>query len=183
MKRGRNRKNIRLRNFDYSSPNDYFITICSHERECIFGEVLDGKMILNESGKIVNKEIAKSALIRKEIDIDVFCIMPNHIHLIVSLNGFYYDTVGENGRSPLHFKNKGSFRMKPKSIPSFVSGFKSSATKNINIFRNIPNQPVWQRSYYEHIIRNQKSYDKIYDYIKNNPNMWNRDRNNPINLK
>ena len=77
------RKSTRLKDFDYSSPNDYFITICTHNRECIFGEVLDGDMVLNELGKIVEKEILKTQEIRKNIGIDIFCIMPNHVHIII----------------------------------------------------------------------------------------------------
>ena len=144
----------RIKDFDYSSPSDYFITICSHNRECIFGEIVDGEMILNELGKIVEKEILNSSDIRKELDIDIFSIMPNHIHLIVSLDDFYYDPVGANGRSPLQCDNESLFKMKPKSISSFVSGFKSTITKQINILQNTPHQPVFQRNYYEHIIHN-----------------------------
>jgi len=164
--KNKNRKSIRVKEYDYSEAGDYFVTICTHGRECLFG-------------KIVEEEILKTMSIRKEVNIDIFSIMPNHLHMIVSLNDFCHDPVGANGRSPLQCGNQNNFRMKPKSLSSFVSGFKSATTKHINILRGTPSQTVFQRNYYEHIIRNEKSYDEIYSYIESNHTTWDRDRNHP----
>ena len=172
---------IRLKGYDYSSPGEYFITICSHDRKCVFGEIIDGEMFLNDLGKIVQEEILKSLQIRKELDIDIFSIMPNHLRIIISLNDIYHDPVETNGHSSLQF-SENKFQMKPKSVSSFVVGFKSASTKRINILRNTLKQPVFQDGYHEHIIRNEKSYDEIYSYIESNPNTWDRDRNNPKNF-
>ncbi|MDD5732004.1 MAG: transposase [Patescibacteria group bacterium] len=172
---------IRLKDYDYSEPGDYFVTICTDDRKCIFGVIVDGNMILNNLGKIIEEEILKTMEIRKELDVDIFSIMPNHLHLIISLSDVYYDPVETNGRSSLQY-GENKFCMKPKSVSSFVAGFKSAATKRINILRETPKQLVFQDGYHEHIIRNQQSYDEIYIYIQSNPQTWGRDRNNPKNL-
>ena len=105
----KDRKTIRLKEYDYSEAGDYFITICTQDRRNLFGEIVNDEMILNKVGKIVEEEILKTISIRKEIDIDIFSIMPNHMHLIVSLNDFYHDPVGANGRSPVQCENQNNF--------------------------------------------------------------------------
>jgi putative transposase len=169
------RRSIRLKGYDYSQAGAYFVTICSWNKECIFGEITNGEMHLNELGRIVSGEWHRSSEIRKEIELDTFLIMPNHIHGIVVINAYTSSYVGANGRSPL--------QMKPKSISSFVAGFKSSVTKQINQIRNTPGIPVWQRNYYEHIIRNEKELNQIREYIVNNPIQWELDTENPQNTK
>jgi len=167
-----NRKSIRLQDYDYSQAGEYFITICSRNRENIFGEVVDGEMVLNNRGKIIEKEILKTKKLRKNINIDISCIMPNHIHLIISILCDDKDCRGVLQYAPTGF-------VSPKNnLGSIIRGFKSSSTKQINIIRDTPLQPVFQRNYHEHIIRNQKSYNEIYNYILSNPQMWERDRNN-----
>ncbi len=170
------RRSIRLKDYDYSQPGVYFVTICSWNRECLFGEIVDGEMRLNEYGMILQKEWLKSSEIRKEIELDEFVIMPNHFHGIVCINvtGNIKFPVGANGRSPL--------RMKPKSLSSFMAGFKSSVTKQINQIRNHPGLPVWQRNYYERVVRNEMELFKIREYIQNNPMQWDIDGDNPKNL-
>jgi len=102
---------------------------------------------------------------------DEFIIMPNHVHGIVIIK--CHLPVGANGRSPL--------QMKPKSISSFMSGFKSSITKIVNQIRNTPGYPVWQRNYYEHVIRNEDDLNRVRQYIIDNPMKWLEDENNPAN--
>ncbi|MDD4901473.1 MAG: transposase [Patescibacteria group bacterium] len=171
-----NRKSVRLKNYDYSRIGMYFITVCAENRECLFGRIENEKMILNEMGRIVEREWLKTSEIRKEIYLDEYVIMPNHFHAIVFINnnGIGISTVGANGRSPL--------RMRPKSISSLMAGFKSSATSCINKFRHTPLVPIWQRNYYEHIIRNEISLDKIRNYIANNPGGWPNDVENNGNV-
>jgi len=169
------RRSIRLRNYDYSQPGAYFVTVCSWNKECILGDIVNGEMHLNEYGQVVSDEWHRSAEIRKEIELDTFVIMPNHLHGIVFINSVAPFNVGANGRSPL--------QMTPKSISSFVAGFKSSVTKQINQFRNTLGKPVWQRNYYEHIIRDEKELNKIREYIVNNPIQWELDTENPQNIK
>ncbi len=169
------RRSIRLKNYDYSQAGAYFVTVCSWNKECIFGEIVNGEMHLNEYGQVVSGEWQRSSIIRKELELDTFLVMPNHIHGIVFINACTSFNVVANGRSPL--------QMKPKSISSFVAGFKSAVTKQINQIRNTPGTPVWQRNYYEHIIRNENELHKIRQYIQNNPLKWDLDENNPVNIK
>ena len=164
---------IRIKDFDYGSVGDYFITICSHNREYLFGEIRDGEMVLNEMGKIVEEEIINTPKIRKNIGIDIFCVMPNHIHLVITV--FCRDTL-QRVSTIERFGQPTS-----NTIPTIIRLIKSATTKRINILRNTPSQPVFQRGFYEHIIRNEKSYDEIYSYIESNPSTWYRDRNNPEN--
>jgi putative transposase len=161
------RKSIRLKEYDYSQSGYYFITMCTQIRQQLFGEFVDDVLLLNEFGEIVKEELLKSEEIRKEMKIDYFVVMPNHIHAIVLIDKQYNiepGNVGANGRSPL--------RLQTKSISSFISGFKSICTKRINEIRNSPGIPVWQRNFYEHVIRNDKELYEIRKYIENNPLNW-----------
>lgn len=168
------RRSIRLQGYDYAQNGAYFITICVHEEKCIFGSVVNHKMVLNEFGIIAHDEWIKSSKIRAEIEIDECVIMPNHLHGIVFI---------QNQSSPtLTGKTTG---FKNKSIGSLVAGYKSTVTKQINLIRGMPATPVWQRNYYEHIIRNEESLAKIREYVINNPQTWAEDKfylnNNPRN--
>jgi REP element-mobilizing transposase RayT len=176
------RRSIRLKGYDYSSVGAYFITICAYQRACLFGEIVDGMMQLNEFGQIVADEWLKSSEIRREIALGEWVVMPNHIHGIVFIQpveshnpvGANDNGVGANGRSPLQL-------MKPRSISSFIAGFKSATTKHINIIRNMPRVPVWQRNYHKHIIRNQALLEKIRQYVQTNLLSWNADQLHPDN--
>lgn len=187
------RHSIRLGSFDYSKPGAYFITICVKDHKCLFGRIAEGKMELNRFGEVAQVELMRSPEIRKEILIDTFAIMPNHIHILAMI------TVGANDGSPFNQlenrqANGGSPvnqsenrwangrsplpRMRRKSISSFVAGYKSSSTKRINILRGTPGADFWQRNYYEHIIRNESELNKTRQYIQLNPVQWQFDREN-----
>ncbi len=178
----RGRRSIRLKGYDYGQAGMYFVTICVKDRENLFGEIKNEEMILNELGKIVQEEWLKTPEIRKEIELDEFIIMPNHLHGIVIIctddlvgaNGRSPLQLAESGRSPLQIRTNGRspLRMQPKSVSSLMAGFKSSTNSKINLLRHSPCAPVWQRNYYEHIVRNEQSLDKIRNYIYNNPGSW-----------
>jgi Transposase and inactivated derivatives len=170
------RHSIRLKEYDYTQVGAYFVTICTWGRECLFGEIVDGEMRLNECGHIVTNEWARSCEIRQEIELDEWIIMPNHVHGIVIITN-----VGAHGRAPLQHDNTVLHR-KPRSLSSFIAGFKSSATKRINETRGLPGVPVWQRNYYEHVIRNEESLNEIRQYIAENPMRWAEDEENPENI-
>ncbi len=170
------RRPIRLKGYEYTQPGAYFITICAHERAHLFGRVVDGKMVLNEFGEIVREEWFRSADIRAEIELhpDEFVVMPNHIHGIVWIVDNAVATgpnVGAHGRAPLH--------RPPQSLPSLIAGFKSAVTARINQMRGTPGAPVWQRNYYEHIIRTERALNAIRQYICDNPLRWHLDSYNP----
>jgi REP element-mobilizing transposase RayT len=175
---------MRLPRYDYAGQGAYFVTICTRERECIFGEVVDGGMQLNDMGRIVEEEWSCSSVVRKEIEMDAFVVMPNHIHGIVLIHanpvgahgplpgkGSHSGRVGAHGRAPL--------RRPPRSLGSFVAGFKASATKRINLLRRTPGRAIWHRNYYEHVIRGEKELDQIRRYIIENPLRWELDEENP----
>src|SRR5258706_7929796 len=171
---GKHRRSIRLQHYDYASAGAYFITVVTQDRECLFGDIVDGKIRLNVWGQIVHEEWEKSAQIRQEIELDAFVVMPNHIHGIVVIT---LETGRATGRSPLQ---SGPAK---RSLGAFVAGFKSVVTKRINMTRGLPSIPVWQRNYFEHVIRNEDSLNRIRDYILANPTQWEFDRENPVALK
>jgi REP element-mobilizing transposase RayT len=175
------RQSIRLRNYDYTSSGAYFITICTYQKEHLFGRIEDGRMILNEIGSIVNDEWFISSDIRREIKLDAFVIMPNHIHGIVWIvNGNdtknplgSNDVVGARAPSPLP-QTLRVIGTGKKSLGLFVGGFKSLVTKRINQHRQTPRIPVWQRNYYERVIRNDDELNAVRTYIENNSKHWQR---------
>ena len=174
----KHRRSIRLKEYDYGQAGAYFVTLCTHHRECLFGEVVEGNVVLNEMGEIVEKEWRISANLRREIELDEFVVMPNHIHGIIAIRDHH--PVGATGRSPLHSKHR---TLSPKSLGSFVAGFKSSVTKRINQLHGTPGHPVWQRNYYEHVVRNEIDLQEIREYIENNPVKWLEDENHPSKIK
>ena len=163
------RRSIRLPEYDYTQAGVYYITICSHEREHIFGEICDGQMVLNAIGQIVADEWSQTAQKRPNIALDAYVIMPNHVHGIIVISestNILPPTIERFGQPTSN------------SIPTIVRLFKSAATKRINIFRNTWHQPVWQRNYYEHVVRGEADLDRIRTYIANNPVQWAEDREN-----
>lgn len=166
----RERKNIRLREFDYSWPGAYFITICTYQRQLLFGTIVNETMQLNDCGKIVEEEWKKTEQVRKEIILDTYCVMPNHFHGIVIITDN-----NEQKQNPVGTHGRASLQRKPRSIGSLVAGFKSVVTKRIHEINNTPHIPVWQSRFYDHIIRNDKELDNIRRYIYYNPSQWETD--------
>ncbi|MGC8765127.1 MAG: transposase [Brevinematia bacterium] len=183
----------RLKDWDYSSPGIYFITICTKDRLCLFGNIEKGEMIFSECGLIVKEEWEKSFDIRKELVCDAYVIMPNHIHAIIYIlekqkdcnvevethgqnnNTIPNDNVETHSRASLRYSNTGVSYRPPKSISSFVAGFKSITTKRINILTNTK-ESIWQSRFYDHIIRNKKELNAIRKYIMHNPIKWQEDQ-------
>lgn len=172
------RRSIRLKGYDYSQEGLYFITLCVQNHECLFGEIINGEMQLNEMGKVVKEEWEKSAKIRREIEIHEYIIMPNHFHAIakiIPINANDETPVGANGIRPnkICTNHPGEchspLRSPSKTLGALVRGFKSSVTKQLGY-------SIWQRNYYEHIIRNTDSYVHISEYIVNNPVNWRTDK-------
>lgn len=178
------RRSIRLKGYDYSSTGVYFITLCTYQRECLFGEIIDGRMQLNQFGEIVAEEWLKSAKIRREIELDNWVVMPNHFHAIVVIDRALSGMGECHSSLPECHSSKSSpesnkIKMKPRSLSSFVTGFKSSVTRQINQIRHNSDCPVWQRNYYDRIVRDTEAWEKIYNYIDTNPRTWEIDRLHP----
>ena len=177
------RKSIRLKGYDHSSEGLYFITICTYQMEHLFGKILNNEMILNEYGKIVEEEILRTLQIRENIYIDNYVIMPNHIHFIIEIVkndiknvGAYGNTPNNEGVGKTEFYSIKKLKSPSKNIGSIIRAIKAGATARINEIRNSFCNPVWQRNYYENIIRNEKMYLKVMEYIEDNPLKWDEDR-------
>lgn len=170
------RRSIRLKEYDYTQPGAYFVTICAHGRAPLFGDVVDGEMRLNEYGEIVRAEWFKTAQLRSHVVLheDEFVVMPNHIHGII----WIVDDVGATRRvAPT--KTNPPAGPAPGSIGAIVGQFKSAVTRRINQRRGTPGVRVWQRNYHEHIIRHERALNAIRRYIAENPLRWHLDRYNP----
>ncbi|HUV87786.1 MAG TPA: transposase [bacterium] len=176
------RRSIRLTGYDYSDPGSYLITICTYGRECAFGEVSPGGSItLNPSGRIVFEEWRRSAAVREEIGLDAFVVMPNHVHgIVVIKHDIYGNDVGATGQSPLqrpNYRPRGPARF---SLASYIVGYKGAVTRRINAQRKTPGAPVWQRNYYERVLRNDDELNRARFYIQENPARWVDDDYNPV---
>ena len=172
------RRSIRLRNYDYSQPGAYFVTICTYQKRPWFGEIKNGQMYLNQLGKIVADEWLKTCKIRPNFQLDEWVIMPNHFHGIVIINDYSGDDQSLGARdAPLDLGARDApLQQKPNSLSSCIAGFKSAVTKRINLLRQNTDTPIWQRNYYESILRDEKYLAVVREYIINNPKNWTNDR-------
>ena len=180
------RRSIRLPGYDYAQAGGYFVTFCTWRRECVFGDVVKGEMVLSPWGEIVQQEWLATPDIRQEIELDAFVVMPNHIHGIIWIVGATPTIeadgapVGAHGRAPLpDASDELSLWRPPRSLGSFVAGYKSAVTKQVNVLRSAPGARLWQRGYWEHIIRHERALERIREYILTNPQRWEWDRENP----
>jgi len=157
-----NRKRLRYKGYDYSTPGAYFITICTEDKVHRFGSVIDGIMYLNNDGKIVEQILSKVYSYYINVEIPISIVMPNHVHMIIMLN--------ENCLLP----PDDPANARP-NIGDIVGRFKSYTSKALMV-------TYWQRSFYDHIIRNQDEYNTIGEYIQSNPKLWGLGCN-PLNPK
>ena len=171
------RRSIRLQAYDYSQEGMYFITICCQGMVCRFGKIKDGEMILNDYGQIAHNEWEKLPERYPNVLSDIFQIMPNHIHAIIEIVGATL-AVAQNDTDTQN--NGATARVAPtkNTIGNIVGAYKSLVTNKclgICKIRNVYLGKLWQRNYYEHIIRNTKSYQEISNYIITNPINWEKD--------
>jgi REP element-mobilizing transposase RayT len=174
---------LRLPYYDYAGAGVYFVTIVAKNRECLFGDVVDGVMRLSDFGRIVEEEWLRSAEIRREIQLDAFVVMPNHVHGIVVIDDATDQSTDADGPNrviphlrPASVPRPGTLR---RTVGTFIGGFKTAATIRINALRDSPGLPVWQRGYHDHIVRNEVVLDAIRRYIDGNPQAWENDEENP----
>ena len=147
----------------------------SQERACVFGEIIDGVMHLNDMGRIVQNEWLHTSKVRPNIELDEFVVMPNHIHGIIVIHACEHtDEQKGSHNKPVEKFGKPT----TNSIPTVMRLFKATTTKQINDAMNNRGAKIWQRNYYEHIIRNQQSFETISNYILNNPAKWDNDKLN-----
>ena len=171
------RRSIRLDGYDYSQAGMYFVTLCTQGRECLFGRVDNGEMTVNEYGRIVSESWNWLVVQYDHVELDAWVVMPNHLHGIIVIN---HDCRGGSRTAPTNTGKSGP-TIKQKPVGRLIGAFKTVSTKQINQIRNTPGMSVWQRNYWDHIIRDEKSLENIRNYILNNPARWAEDDNNPLN--
>jgi putative transposase len=190
-RQGHRRRSPRLPAYDYRQPGAYAVTICTHSRAPLFGEVEDGEMHLNACG---HAALACWQGLRTHFDhaeIDAFVVMPNHVHGIIMIGQTRcagHDLLSGKTTRPETDASCGigateAFgRPVPGSLSTMVRSFKSAATRRINQMRGTPGAPVWQPGYYERVIRNERELNALREYIAENPLKWDLDRENPSNI-
>lgn len=183
------RRSIRLQGYDYSQAGAYFVTICTQDRECLFGEVVTGQVHLSKIGRLVTDCWHAIPQHFRHVVSDEFVVMPNHIHGII--------VIAEDARvgvqyieplqieplqiEPLHGKpGRHAYQhVIPKSVGSIVRSYKAAVTRFAN--ENERESIIWQRNYYEHVIRHERALNAIREYIRNDPLNWAQDIDHPSN--
>ena len=175
------RRSIRLKEFDYTQAGYYFVTIVVKERQCLLGEIIGEEMHLNDVGKMVAASWEWLGDHYHYVELDEYVVMPNHLHGIIvfrdSANGAIVShRRGDSRIAPTVPQSQGTKR---KPLGRLVGAFKTVSTRRLNLDRGTPGSPLWQRNYFEHVIRSEESLSQIRQYIRSNPSLWALDRENP----
>ena len=168
------RNEIRLKGADYSASGAYFITICTHEKTCIFGQIYNKEVRLNDLGRVANAVWDEVPLHFPQVQTDAWVVMPNHVHGIVFFRGSSSQSV-EIIPPP---SRSGPVR---HSLGRVVGAYKGTVARRIRRTAGDCRNPVWQRNYYDRIIRDEEELYQIRQYIVDNPRCWDEDRDNPVN--
>ena len=163
-----NRHSMRIKGYDYSKAGYYFVTICTHNHEYIFGEIEDGEIQYSEFGQIAAECWRWLGTQYEYVELDEWVLMPNHLHGIIIL--------GRGG-------SRTARTVKYKALGSLIGAFKTTSTKIINELRHTPGVSIWQRNYYEHVVRGEEDLNQIRQYILENPIKWDMDEENPHRRK
>ncbi len=167
------RRSLRLSGYDYSQNGVYFVTVCAYRHANLFGEIDGGVMMPNAIGRIIAEEWRRTAELRPYVGLDVFVVMPNHLHGIIAI-------LGEDKRTnppaalaqPVKLKYG---KLQKRSLGAIIGRFKGSVTKRVRKMSIYRDFPIWQRNYYDHIVRNERSLQTIREYIMMNPERWAED--------
>ena len=151
------RKSLRLKAYDYSQPGAYFVTLVTHNRNPLFGEITD-EMLLNAQGRSISESWIWLETRHPFVELDEYVVMPNHLHGIISITD--------------HDKQR-------KSLGQLIGAFKTKTTKQANLLLSTPGQMLWQRNFFERVIRNSQELERAREYIVNNPTKWSLDGENP----
>ena len=160
----RRRKNLRLPHFEYSSSGVYFVTVCTADRICNLGDVLDGQVRLSARGEMVRNVLTEFNEKNPAVQIDDWVVMPNHWHAVIRIQEPTKTTAGAINCAP--------------TISKTVRGIKASIC--VTIRKGVDSSFAWQKNYYEHIVRNEDDYLKIREYVLDNPRRWEEDDNHPL---
>jgi len=177
-------ESARRQGFDYALEGFYFVTICTRDKELYFGNVADRKMTLSEVGRIIRNEWLKTEEIRKNVRLDEFIVMPNHLHGIVMIKYALSNNihcVETHCNASLQYEYKNKFGPQSNNLSAIIRGFKGAAKTVIKI--NFPEQNfAWQARFHDRVIRDENELNKIRQYIIDNPEQWELDRNNKNDL-
>ncbi len=165
------RQSIRLRAYDYRSTGGYFVTICTYGRECMLSAIGGEGISISSVGLVVQACWDDLVNHYEHVALDAFVVMPNHVHGVIWLR----HDVGA-GLRPAPTRLFGGFA---DGLPEIIRAFKSFSSRRINEIRGTPGSSVWQRNYYERVIRNEREPQAIRQYIRDNPAKWAEDPNNP----
>ncbi len=160
-----NRRSMRLHQYDYTQSGVYFVTICAYRFRRLFGRIVNGSVQLNSLGRLVEDEWQRTAAVRHYVEIDLYVVMPNHLH------GLLFITHNQSEQTLAR-----SASMQSNSLGSIIAQFKSIVTKRSRILASPRQMPIWKRNYYDHIVRNERSLERIRNYILENPARWSDDR-------
>lgn len=163
------RHSIRIKEHDYTQPGGYFVTIVTYQRDCLFGNIVNEEMLLSPFGRIADECWRAIPEHFPNVELDAYVIMPNHIHGIIVINnrtGTIYRARTEKFGKPVI-----------GSIPTILRTFKAAVTRRIGHKLNVTS--IWQRNYYEHVIRSHEGWDRIHKYIESNPSTGMEDEENP----
>ena len=169
----RRRRSIRLKDYDYTDSGAYFVTICTKNKQCLFGKIISGEIKLSKVGRIVESEWLNVAVVRRNVRLHEFIVMPNHFHAIICLEGNNEGTASCAPTLPRFGQ------VVSGSLSAIIRGFKSAVTNRFNKMNDTGGNSLWQRNYYEHVIRDEPSLNRIREYIVNNPLIWELDQENP----
>jgi REP element-mobilizing transposase RayT len=189
------RRSVRLKEYDYTQSGAYFVTVCKYQRDGLFGEVINERMQVNAYGEIAYREWVQTAALRPHVELDAFVVMPNHIHAIVVITQTPASDAPNTEitpNPPINAHTVGARRAVPPipsparqfgtsipgSLSTIIGAYKSAVTKEVNRLRNTPGAAVWQRNFYERVIRNEQMLNAIRTYIEANPSTWAQDTEN-----
>ena len=170
----RRRRSIRLKGFDYTLAGAYFVTVVVQGRACLFGEIVDGNMCLNNTGLLASEAWQWLGTQYPYVVLDEFVVMPNHLHGIIMITDD-----ARRGGSRTAPTGAGSPDRKRKPLGRLIGAFKTVSTKRVNCAHGLPGRPLWQRNYFEHVVRSEESLTEIRQYIHDNPARWEFDKENP----
>ncbi len=157
------RKNTRRLGYDYSKPGYHFVTICALQREMLFGDIVDGQMVRNSVAEVIQGEIKRLSCHYSNVTVDSWCIMPNHVHLLIHLAEFTGAARDDPGTTA-------------PVLGNVIRGLKAGVSRRTGVH-------VWQRNYHDHIVRDASELELIREYIRSNPLSWEHDRHNPMHPK
>ena len=174
------RTSNRLKGWDYASVSAYFVTLVVKDRACIFGDVIDGEMWPSPIGSVIDESWLWLGEQYDHLKLDAYIVMPNHLHGIVMIDE-------DDEALNIGIENAVAIQSKPipkkrKPLGRLIGAFKTVSTKRINELNSTPGASIWQRGFYDRIIRNEQELESVREYILGNPAKWDEDAENPTTI-